>query len=285
MTLITELITAERHLDTINDFIDRDDHDCLAYYELDDLHIYGDDMSPREILDRALQTALNDVSAIVERAANTPMLHTLLAKLAPRIVDTSLDTQNICASIALCGNLDNLKLATEVYGCHMTDQTCANAALNGHLEMLKWARLNGCIWNADVCANAALNGHLDVLQWARNENPPCPWTVNTCANAALNGHLEVLQWARTQRPKCPWTCDTCSNAAIGGHLHVLQWARAQQPACPWTATTCMNAVIFGHLEVLQWAVSNGCFVSCRVRTCAAHTRNSAIIQCLHTTPH
>jgi hypothetical protein len=35
------------------------------------------------------------------------------------------------------------------------------------LEVLKWARENGCEWNADVCANAALNGHLEVLKWAR----------------------------------------------------------------------------------------------------------------------
>ena len=50
---------------------------------------------------------------------------------------------------------------------------CANAALNGHLEMLKWARENGCDWNSDTCANAAINGHLEVLKWARENG--CQW--------------------------------------------------------------------------------------------------------------
>ena len=37
-----------------------------------------------------------------------------------------------------------------------------NAAYS-HLEILKWARENGCPWNGDVCANAAREGRLDIL--------------------------------------------------------------------------------------------------------------------------
>ncbi len=40
-------------------------------------------------------------------------------------------------------------------------------AKNGHLEILKWARANGCKWNEDTCSNAATGGHLEVLKWAR----------------------------------------------------------------------------------------------------------------------
>ncbi len=29
------------------------------------------------------------------------------------------------------------------------------AALNGHLGLLKWVRLNGCPWNEETCADAA----------------------------------------------------------------------------------------------------------------------------------
>ena len=55
-----------------------------------------------------------------------------------------------------------------------------NAALNGHLEVLKWARENGCEWNSNTCANAALNGHLEVLKWARENG--CEWDSDTCAS-------------------------------------------------------------------------------------------------------
>ena len=36
------------------------------------------------------------------------------------------------------------------------------AALNGHLECLKYAHENGCRWNGLTCAEAARNGHLEV---------------------------------------------------------------------------------------------------------------------------
>ena len=32
--------------------------------------------------------------------------------------------------------------------------TCSRAAKGGHLEVLKWARENGCEWDSDTCANA-----------------------------------------------------------------------------------------------------------------------------------
>ena len=49
-------------------------------------------------------------------------------------------------------------------------------------------------WNFDTCSDAAENGHLHVLKWARENG--CEWDSSTCANAALNGHLHVLKWAR-----------------------------------------------------------------------------------------
>ena len=47
------------------------------------------------------------------------------------------------------------------------------AAHGGHLEVLKWARENGCPWDEITCTWAAEGGHLDVLKWAREND--CPW--------------------------------------------------------------------------------------------------------------
>ena len=44
---------------------------------------------------------------------------------------------------------------------------CNIAAKNGWLDLLIWARKNGCEWDRYVCSNAAFNGHLEVLKWAR----------------------------------------------------------------------------------------------------------------------
>ena len=126
---------------------------------------------------------------------------------------------------------------------------CGLAASNGYLNLIKWARTNGCPWSEYTSARAARGGHLEVLQWLRANG--CPWTATICSNAAAGGHLEVLQWARTNG--CPWNEWTCCGAAQGGHLVMLQWARTN--GCPWNERTCHSAAERGHLEVLQWATS------------------------------
>ena len=64
---------------------------------------------------------------------------------------------------------------------------CSYAALGGHLEVLQWARANGCPWDEDTCSAAANRGHLEVLQWARANG--CPWGEETC-----EAKFKVLQW-------------------------------------------------------------------------------------------
>ena len=115
--------------------------------------------------------------------------------------------------------------------CGLQGSTCSNAAAGGHLEVLQWARANGCEWHSGTCSNAAEGGHLEVLQWARANG--CLWNAYTCSNAAAGGHLEVLQWARANG--CEWNATTCEQAAFEGHLEVLQWARTN--GCPWVGQT------------------------------------------------
>ncbi|CAN0085924.1 unnamed protein product, partial [Ectocarpus sp. 12 AP-2014] len=43
--------------------------------------------------------------------------------------------------------------------------TCNLAANNEHLEVLQWARSNGCPWNSLTCTKAVEGGHLEVLRW------------------------------------------------------------------------------------------------------------------------
>ena len=72
------------------------------------------------------------------------------------------------------------------------------------VKLLEWARNIGdnfsYPWNELTCAFAARDGHLDVLKWARSQEPPCPWDEWTCSNAihnaAQNGHLHVVEWVR-----------------------------------------------------------------------------------------
>ena len=49
------------------------------------------------------------------------------------------------------------------------------AAHGGHLEVLQWARANGCPWDETTCEAAVARGHLDVVQWAKEND--CPGAV------------------------------------------------------------------------------------------------------------
>ena len=57
-------------------------------------------------------------------------------------------------------------------GMRLTLLFMRQAAENGHLEVLRWLRENGCPWDFTTCSSAAKNGHLEVLQWACENGCP-----------------------------------------------------------------------------------------------------------------
>ena len=73
-----------------------------------------------------------------------------------------------------------------------------------------------------TCSEAAYEGHLDCLEYARKQEPPCPWNEKTCSAAALNGHLDCLVYAHEN--SCPWDRETLSNALKYNHLDCLKYA-------------------------------------------------------------
>ena len=49
------------------------------------------------------------------------------------------------------------------------------------------------LWNENTCSNAAIHGHLEILKYAHEKG--FPWDEFTCSGAASNGHLEILKYA------------------------------------------------------------------------------------------
>ncbi len=101
---------------------------------------------------------------------------------------------------------------------------CEFAALNGHIEILKWAinKVDKSILNNSiVCAGASLNGHLETLKWLRDHG----FELNkfSCSNAAINGHLEILQWIMDNGGE--WDNEAYYYAKNNGHLEVLKWIK------------------------------------------------------------
>ena len=71
---------------------------------------------------------------------------------------------------------------------------CRAIAAVGKVEVLRWARANGCDWGSGTCAAAAGGGHLEVLQWARANG--CDWDSEVISSADGSGHTAVAEWAR-----------------------------------------------------------------------------------------
>jgi hypothetical protein len=177
-----------------------------------------------------------------------------------------------CGELAIKGgHLDVLKWA-RLNDCIWDEDLCDYAAQYGRLDILKWARANQAPWDEFTCSIAAQHGHLHILKWARANG--CPWDEQTCAWAAQGGHLEILEWARANH--CPWNEETCSTAAHHGHLHVLIWARANH--APWDRWTCVEAARMGHLHILKWARANHCPWDRWTCMIAAHTGNVEILE-------
>ncbi|KAL6059217.1 Ankyrin repeat domain containing protein [Balamuthia mandrillaris] len=182
------------------------------------------------------------------------------------------------------GSLSILQWLQCTQDCPWDHQTCEQAALHGHLQVLQWALEQGCPWSPRAFALAARRGHMEVLRWIRanqgehackkvspdmnaalggqwevlkwlHTEAGCAWSgASVCSAIAATGNLSMVQWVRARG--CPWDESTCSVAARKGHLEVLQWAREQ--GCPWQESTCNKAALNGHLHVLRWARAQGC---------------------------
>ena len=162
--------------------------------------------------------------------------------------ETFTSIENAAASVscaAVCLHLEETDCDSHAESVFKT------AAKEGKLDILMWGEDSGyeldTMLNCDIIVCAALNGHLEVVKYLRQLD--IPWDEDTFRYAALSGHLELLKWARANQ--CPWDEDTCSNAARNGHLELLKWARANQ--CPWDKWTCTNAAENDRLELLKWA--------------------------------
>ena len=76
----------------------------------------------------------------------------------------------------------------------------------GNLDLLTWSLSfigqfeKNHIWIEDACPLAALNGHLEVLKYLHQNR--YPWDERACSNAAQNRHLEVLKYLHQNI--CPW---------------------------------------------------------------------------------
>jgi hypothetical protein len=129
--------------------------------------------------------------------------------------------ERTCSYSAKRGHLEILKWARE-NGCEWDEDTCASAAGNEKFpDVTKWERMRATCQDKKIL-KIMHNKNLEVLKWARENG--CPWDWKTCAYAATSGRLDALKWARENG--CPWSEDVYHNALRHEHSDILEWLKS-----------------------------------------------------------
>ena len=139
---------------------------------------------------------------------------------------------------------------------------CTAAAAAGHRRALEWFLDHGCsprtgTCDTETCAKAAIFGHLDVLQFARSRG--CPWSEFTCCSAAENGQLACLEWLHENG--CPWDYRTLKYASERGQFDCVKYYcenGGSLETVGGNGGACAQASQHGHLKILKYPRSKGC---------------------------
>jgi len=165
------------------------------------------------------------------------------------------DEKWFCSRVAETNKLELLKWAREEKKCKWDEGTINRAAEKGNLEMIKYCVAKKCPINRWACAEAAVNGHLECLKYLREE-VKAPWDDLTASWAALKGHLHILEYL-VERKYDKYSVSACELAARNGHFDCLKYLRETAKA-PWD----MRAVRYAHennqTECVQYLLDKRC---------------------------
>ena len=162
---------------------------------------------------------------------------------------------NFCYQVAQTNKLELLKWAREEKKCEWSIGPINAAAEQGNLEMVKYCAENECNNSEYTCACAALNGHLDVLKYLREE-AKARWDWETAAWAAKFGHLHILEYL-VEREFDKYDVCACKFAAMNGHLNCLKYLHETAKA-PWDYMAVLKAHKNEHPECVQYLLDNDC---------------------------
>ncbi|CAL6308137.1 unnamed protein product [Bathycoccus prasinos] len=170
-------------------------------------------------------------------------------------LEEEMDETYFCYRVAQTNKLELLKWAREEKQCEWDVGTINAAAYQGNLEMVKYCVANECPIDEWACAQAAQNGHLEVLKYLREE-VKAPWDFRTATRAAKNGHLHILEYL-VEREFDEYDVFSCESAAKFGHLDCLKYLHETAKA-PWDYVAVFEAHENNQTECVQYLLDNNC---------------------------
>lgn len=92
------------------------------------------------------------------------------------------------------GRVDLLAWLVDKHKYPLSEVWMREAAMLGHLDLLKWGFSRGLKGDVHTFSNAAIQGNLEVLQCLLKHG--CPWDESVCRAAANNSNWAALAWLR-----------------------------------------------------------------------------------------
>ena len=160
-----------------------------------------------------------------------------------------------CYQVAQTNKLELLKWIREEKKCKWDRNTIYAATYQGNMEMVKYCVANKCPIDFRACAYAALEGHLEILKYLREEGK-APWDYWTANFATKNGHLHILEYL-VERKYDQYDEDTCMIAAENGQLDCLKYLHETAKA-PWYHWNLYHAHRHNQTECVQYLLDNNC---------------------------
>ena len=164
------------------------------------------------------------------------------------------DEKWFCRRVARTNKLELLKWIREEKKCEWDEDTINVAAEQGNLEMVKYCVANECPIDKNACANAALRGHLECLKYL-HEEVKAPWDSETAAYAASDGHLHILEYlVEREFDEFEYACEC---AAAFGHLDCLKYLH-ETAKVPWNEEAVREAHKYNETECVQYLLDKNC---------------------------
>ena len=213
-----------------------------------------------------------------------------------------LDMDNVLSCIAATGQVD-VFIWARAHGAAWNGNEFALACGSGSQPMVEWiiqrrGRFLDYPHGRRGCATAALNNHLDLLKWLTTDarapkGRMSDGTVTTrkfamdgtsAVAAAQNGHLEVLQWVCETLSPVGWAGHsrlTYEAAGRNGHTHVLAWliyVRDDGVVPLEYHVGAVGSMVAGNqLACLDWAKRNLAFPDNFMDVCLEHATDTRLM--------
>ena len=154
-------------------------------------------------------------------------------------------------TIASIGNLEAFEYLYDRINIKKNKNIFDNAALNGHLECLKFLHLKECPWGSKTTYNAAISNHTECFKFLLEND--CPTDNSILANCIKNNDLVSFKYYHMYGFKL--TGDLCYTAVVNKNLECLKYCF--ENGCKFNKSICNTALDHKSFDCLRFCYNNG----------------------------